>query len=369
MKVLIIGAKGFIGRNLAAALKNEKEYEVLKFNRDTEKGLLNEYCKAADFVFHLAGVNRSLKQEELMEVDVGLTSSLLDSLKKHHNLCPVVMVSSIQAALDNPYGRSKKAGEDLMINYGRESGAEVLIYRLPNVFGKWCKPNYNSIIATLCHNFARDLPITEDDPDLIMKLVYIDDVVEELIRTLKGKKKGTSYFCKVPEAHFVKLGDIVSLLTFFKESRKSLRIPDLSEEFAKKLYATYVSYLPQDQFGYQLTMNSDTRGSFTEFLKTEGFGQVSVNRIKPGIVKGNHWHHTKCEKFLAVSGKGIVRFREVGSAHVIEYKVSGEELEVMDIPAGYTHNIENTGNSDLVVIMWANEEFDPNRPDTYFEEV
>ena len=369
MKVLITGARGFIGRNLVAALESIKEHDVLKFDKDTEQDLLDEYCRDADFVFHLAGVNRSGTPSEFMEINRDLTAMLLEKLKKHKNVCPVMLSSSIQASLDNPFGRSKKEAEELVISHGRETGAEVLIYRLPNVFGKWCRPNYNSVIATLCHNLANDLPPTIDDPNLIMKLVYIDDLVKELIRALNGRKKGTGFFFDVPVVHFVKLGDVFNYLTAFRESRTNLTIPDMSKEFIKKLYATYTSYLPQDQFGYQLKRNTDDRGSFTELMRTEGLGQISVNCIKPGIVKGNHWHHTKCEKFLAVSGKGIVRFREVGSAHVIEYKVAGDIPEVMDIPAGYTHNIENTGDADLIVIIWANEAFDSDRADTYFMEV
>ncbi|MDF2655756.1 MAG: capsular biosynthesis protein [Bacillota bacterium] len=369
MKVLITGAKGFIGRNLVATLENIKEHDVLKFDTDTERELLDEYCRDADFVFHLAGVNRTGTPSEFMETNRDLTAFLLEKLKKHKNACPVMIASSIQASLDNPFGRSKKEAEELIISHGRETGAEVLIYRFPNVFGKWCRPNYNSLIATFCHNMANDLSISIDDPDLIMKLVYIDDLIEELVRALNGGKNGSGFYCDVPVVHFVKLGDVFNHLTAFREGRTKLTIPDMSKDFIKKLYTTYTSYLPQDQFGYHLKKNSDDRGSFTELIRTEGLGQISVNCIKPGIVKGNHWHHTKCEKFLAVSGKGVVRFREVGSAHVIEYKVAGDIPEVMDIPAGYTHNIENTGASDLIVIIWANEAFDPDRPDTYFMEV
>lgn len=369
MNVLITGARGFIGKNLTAALENTKEHTVWKFDKDTDPELLDEYCRNAEFVFHLAGVNRTETKSDFMEINLGLSTRLTETLEKHKNTCPVMLASSIQASLGNPYGRSKKAAEDLLIRYGRETGATVLIYRFPNVFGKWCKPNYNSVIATFCHNLASGLPISMEDPDLIMKLVYIDDLVDELIRAMNGRKNGTGFFYEIPIVHFVKLGDAAELLTSFRESRTNLSIPDMSQDFIKKLYATYTSYLPQDQFGYQLKMNSDARGSFTEFIHKEGMGQVSVNCIKPGVVKGNHWHHTKCEKFLAVSGKGVVRFREVGSAHVIEYQIGGAVLEVMDIPAGYTHNIENTGQSDLVVVMWANEAFDPERPDTYFLEV
>lgn len=369
MKILVTGAKGFIGKNLVAELRNRKYTDIFEYDKDSDPSVIEKYCKEADFIFHLAGVNRPKDQIKYMEGNVGFTSTLLDILKKHQNTCPILLSSSIQAELDNPYGRSKKAGEDLLFNYSKETGSKVLIYRLPNVFGKWCRPNYNSAIATFCHNIAHDLPITVNDPNVLMNLVYIDDVVNELINALEGKENRKGDFCEIPIVHTINLGEIVQLIYSFKKSREELSIPDMSDEFTKKLYSTYLSYLPEDKFGYELNMNIDNRGSFTEFIRTPDRGQVSVNISRPGITKGNHWHHTKNEKFLVVSGKGVIRFRKIDSEEVIEYYVSGDKLEVIDIPAGYTHNIENLGDTDMVTIMWANEPFDPEKPDTYYMEV
>lgn len=377
MKILITGAKGFIGKNLIAELNNIKEGKakgyhlnpeltLFEYDIDTDPSLLDGYCRDADFVFHLAGVNRPKEQSEFMKGNFGFTSLLLETLKKHDNNCPVMLSSSIQAELDNPYGISKKAGEDLLLEYGRETGSDVLIYRFPNVFGKWCRPNYNSAVATFCHNVAHDLPIQVNDRSVNMTLVYIDDVVQELIEALEGNPNRSGEFCKVPVEHKITLGEIVDLIYSFKESRKNLLVADLSDSFTKKLYSTYLSYLPEDQFSYPLKMNVDERGSFTEFLKSNDRGQVSVNISKPGITKGQHWHHTKNEKFLVVSGKGVIRFRKIDEEMVHEYFVSGEKLEVVDIPVGYTHNIENIGVTDMVTVMWVNEVFDPERPDTYF---
>jgi len=381
MNILITGAAGFIGKNLVAQLNNIKEgkakhsslnadLSIFEYDKDSDPNLLEEYCKEADFVFHLAGVNRPKEQNEFMEGNFGFTSELLDLLKKHNNTCPVMISSSIQAELENPYGKSKKAGEDLLLEYSKETGAKVLVYRYPNVFGKWCRPNYNSAVATFCHNVAHGLPIQVNDPNVDMTLVYIDDVVQELINCLMNQENKSGDYCKVKTEHNIKLGEIVELINSFKESRTNLQVPDLSDALTKKLYSTYLSYLPKDQFSYPLKMNVDDRGSFTEFLKSSDRGQVSVNISKPGITKGNHWHHTKNEKFLVVSGKGAIRFRKVDEpSEVIEYLVSGEKLEVVDIPVGYTHNIENLGETDMVTVMWVNEIFDPNRPDTYFDVV
>jgi UDP-2-acetamido-2,6-beta-L-arabino-hexul-4-ose reductase len=369
MKILVTGANGFIGKNLIAELRNRKYENIFEYDRDTDSSLLDEYCKEADFVFHLAGVNRPKEKSEFMEGNFGFTSDLLDSLKKHNNTCPVMISSSIQAELNNPYGESKKAGEDLLFSYGEETGAKVLVYRFPNVFGKWCRPNYNSAVATFCHNIAHDLPIQVNDSNVVMNLVYIDDVVNELINALEGNENKVGEFCEVPVVHTITLGEIVDLIYSFKKSRENKSVPNMSDAFTKKLYSTYLSYLPEDQFSYDLKMNVDERGSFTEFIKTPDRGQVSVNISKPGITKGNHWHHTKNEKFLVVSGTGVIRFRKIDSDEVLEYFVSGDKMEVVDIPTGYTHNIENLGDSDMVTIMWANESFDPEKPDTYYLEV
>lgn len=380
MNILITGAKGFIGKNLVSELNNiisgkTKKYDLdnnltlFEYDIDTDPKLLDEYCKNADFVFHLAGVNRPKTEDEFMKGNFGLTSDLLDKLQKYNNKCPIMLSSSIQAALDNPYGVSKKAGEDLLFEYSKNTGAKVYVFRFPNVFGKWCRPNYNSAVATFCNNIAHDLPIKVNDPNVDMTLVYIDDVVNELIFALQDKAYKEGEYCKVRVEHKIKLGRIADLLYEFKESRKNLLVPDMSEPIVKKLYSTYLSYLPEDQFNYPLKMNVDNRGSFTEFLKSNDRGQVSVNISKPGIVKGNHWHHTKNEKFIVVSGKGVIRFRKIDEDKVYEYFVSGDKLEVVDIPVGYTHNIENLGDSDMVTIMWVNEIFDPENPDTYFLEV
>jgi UDP-2-acetamido-2,6-beta-L-arabino-hexul-4-ose reductase len=369
MKILVTGAKGFIGKNLIAELRNRKYDDIFEYDRYTDSSLLDEYCREADFVFHLAGVNRPKEQSEFMEGNFGFTSDLLGSLKKHNNICQVMISSSVQAELDNPYGESKKAGEDLLFSYSEETGAKVLVYRFPNVFGKWCRPNYNSAVATFCHNIAHDLPIQVNDPSVVMNLVYIDDVINELINSLEGKENKTGSFCEVPVVHTITLGEIVDLIYSIKKSRDNRTVPNMADAFTKKLYSTYLSYLPEDQFSYDLKMNVDQRGSFTEFIKTPDRGQVSVNISKSGITKGNHWHHTKNEKFLVVSGKGVIRFRKIDSDEVIEYFVCGDKMEVVDIPTGYTHNIENLGDSDMITIMWANEPFDPEKPDTYYLEV
>lgn len=369
MKILVTGANGFIGKNLIAELRNRDYTEIFEYGKETNFSLLEDYCKEVDFVFHLAGINRPKDEFEFMDGNYGFTSTLLDALKKHQNTCPVMISSSTQAELDNPYGISKKAGEELLFEYSKETSSKVLVYRFPNVFGKWCKPNYNSAVATFCHNVAHDLPITVNDPSVLMNLVYIDDVVEELISALKSNENSVGDFCEVPVDHTITLGEVVDLIYSFKKSREERSIPNMSDLITKKLYSTYLSYLPEDQFSYDLKMNVDQRGSFTEFIKTPERGQVSVNISKPGITKGNHWHHTKNEKFLVVSGKGVIRFRKIDSDDIIEYFVSGDKMEVVDIPTGYTHNIENLGDVVMVTVMWANEYFDPDKPDTYYLEV
>lgn len=371
MKVLITGSGGFIGKNLIAKLESRDDVEILPFEQDTPIELLDEYCRDCDFVYNLAGINRPEHVEEFMEGNFGFATTLADTLKKYGNSCPVMNSSSIQAVLDNPYGQSKKAGEDMMFAYGKETGARIYIYRFPNVFGKWCRPNYNSAVATFCNNIAHNLPIQVNNRNTLMQLVYIDDVVEELLQALEGyPHMDPDGFCFVPTVHEITLGEIVDSLYKFKESRKNLMIPDMTEgSFEKKLYSTYLSYLPEDQFSYPLLMHTDERGSFTEVLKSADRGQVSVNISRPGITKGNHWHHTKNEKFVVVSGKGVIRFRKYGSDEILEYHVSGEKLEVVDIPTGYTHSIVNEGDTDMVTLMWCNECFNPEKPDTMYEEV
>ena len=366
MRILVTGARGFIGKNLVAELKNRGYETVYEYDFGSSPEQLDAYTKDCEFVFHLAGVNRPEKESEFMEGNFGFTSDLLNLLKKHGNQAPVLITSSIQALQDNPYGKSKKAGEDVLLQYQEETGVPVYVYRLQNVFGKWCRPNYNSAVATFCHNIANGLPIMVNDHERVMSLVYIDDVVGTFLSAMEGKercaKDGLYYVMTV---HVAKLGELAEMIRSFRETRDSLMIPDLADPLARKLYSTYLSYLPEDQFSYPLKMNEDHRGSFTEFIKSPERGQVSVNVTKPGITKGNHWHHTKNEKFLVVNGEGVIRFRRITEEKVIDYKVSGNTLEVVDIPPGYTHNITNTGISDLVTIMWANEPFDPERPDTF----
>lgn len=369
MKILVTGAKGFIGKNLIAELRNRGYDHIFEYDINTKPEYLDEYCKEANFVFHLAGVNRPKDQSNFMIGNYGLTVTLLETLKKYNNTCPVMVSSSIQAEQNNPYGISKKSMEDLLFEYGNETGVKVLVYRFSNVFGKWCRPNYNSVVATFCHNIAHGLPIQVNDPKKVMNLIYIDDLLDELINALNGHENRVNIFCEVPVCYKITLGEIASLLYSFKKSRDEKTIPDMSDLFTKKLYSTYLSYLPKDKFSYELKMNVDHRGSFTEFIKTPDRGQISINVSKPGITKGNHWHHTKNEKFLVVCGKGAIRFRRIDSNEIVEYFVTGDKLEVVDIPTGYTHNIENLGDTDMITIMWANECYDPEKPDTYYSEV
>ena len=398
MNILITGAKGFVGKNLTEALRAVKDGrdktrgalivdELYLYDIDSEDSLLEEGCENADFVFNLAGVNRPEKPEEFMQGNFGFASRLLDTLKKYNNTCPVMLASSIQATLigryDSDYGRSKKAGEELFFDYGKECGAKVLVYRFPNLFGKWCRPNYNSAVATFCNNIANDLPITVNDPSVKLELLYIDDLVDEMFAALLGSEHRCEFdgidtvlcesgrYCASPVSHKVTLGEIVSLLESFRDQSKTLLMPEIPfNSFAKKLYSTYLSYLPKEKVAFPLKMNVDARGSFTELLKTEKCGQFSVNISKPGITKGQHWHNTKWEFFIVVSGHGLIQERKIGSDEVLNFEVSGEKIEAIHMLPGYTHNIINLSDTeDLVTLMWANEQFDPGRPDTFFEVV
>ena len=382
MNILVTGAKGFVGKNLCEALKNIRDGkdktrpelkidEVYEYDIDSVYEQLQDWCQKADFVFNLAGVNRPKDQSEFMKGNFGFASTLLDTLKKCGNNCPVMLSSSIQAALDNPYGESKRAGEELFFNYSNETGAKVLVYRFPNVFGKWCRPNYNSAVATFCNNIANDLPIQVNDPSVLMHLVYIDDVVNELIDALEGKEHHSGNYCEVPTVHEIKLGEIVDLIRSFAEQPKTLMIPEIPENsFAKKLYSTYLSYLPKEKVAFPLKMNVDDRGSFTELIHTLNCGQVSINISKPGITKGQHWHNTKWEFFIVVAGHGLIQERKIGTDEVIEFEVSGDNIQCIHMLPGYTHNIINLSETEnLVTVMYCNEIFNPNKPDTYYETV
>ena len=382
MKVLVTGAKGFVGKNLVAQLNNIKDGKarcygdlkidaVYEYDIDSTIEELDAFCKDCDFVFNLAGVNRPQNQEEFMQGNFGFASTLLDTLKKHGNKCPVMISSSTQAALDNPYGESKRAGEYLMFSYAEETGAKVLVYRFPNLFGKWCRPNYNSAVATFCNNIANDLPIQVNDPKVVLNLVYIDDLVDEMIAALKGEEHRKEQFCEVPIVHSVALGEIVEMLYKFKEQPQSLIVPEIpNNSFIKKLYSTFLSYFPQEKVAFPLKMNIDDRGSFTELLKSKNVGQVSINISKPGITKGQHWHNSKWEFFIVVAGHGLIQERKIGTDEVIEFEVSGDKIEAVHMLPGYTHNIINLSQTEnLVTVMWANESFDPNKPDTFFEVV
>ena len=369
MNVLVTGAKGFIGKNLIAELLNRSYSNIFEYDVDSSIDDLKDYIKECDFIFHLAGVNRPQNDEEFMLGNFGFTSTLLDILKSSNRKIPILITSSIQAELNNPYGKSKKAGEDIIFEYGEKSGSSVYVYRLPNVFGKWSRPNYNTVVATFCNNIATGKSIEINNPDVELSLVYIDDVVSEFIATLAGNSIDTEKYKSIPIVNTIKLGELATLIKSFEESRSNISLIDTSNDLENKLYATYLSFLPKDNFIYDLKMNVDDRGSFTEFVRTDNRGQFSVNVAKPGITKGNHWHNTKNEKFLVVSGVGSIKFRKIGETEIIEYKVSGKKLQVVDIPVGYTHNISNIGDVDLVTFMWVNESFDPDNPDTYFLEV
>ena len=399
MNILITGAAGFVGKNLAAALRclqngtdrtrpNLSVDRLYLYDKDSPAELLEEGCQNADFVFNLAGVNRPQDSREFMEGNFGFASTLLDTLKKYHNTCPVMLSSSIQATLigryaDGDYGKSKKAGEDLFFRYAQETGARVLVYRFPNLFGKWCRPNYNSVVATFCNNYAHDLPIQVNDPTARLEMLYIDDLVTEMLDALEGKAHACEFegltpvfradgrFCAAPVTHSVTLGEIVSLLDAFRAQPQTLKMPEIpAGSFTKKLYSTYLSYLPAEKAIFTPKTNVDVRGSFTELLKTENCGQFSVNISKPGITKGQHWHNTKWEFFIVVSGHGLIQQRKIGTEEILNFQVSGAEIQAVHMLPGYTHNIINLSErEDLVTLMWANECFDPEKPDTFFEPV
>lgn len=399
MRILVTGAKGFVGRNLCAQLKNIRDGkarcygnvtvdEVMEYDLDTDPALLDEWCSRADFVFNLAGVNRPKDQAEFMQGNFGFASTLLDTLKRCGNTCPVMLSSSIQATLigrygESDYGKSKLAGENLFFDYGKETGAKVLVYRFPNLFGKWCRPNYNSAVATFCNNIANDLPIQVNDRSTQLELLYVDDLVDEMIAALRGEEHHCEFdgvntvlckdgaYCAVPVSHRATLGEIVDLLESFHSQPQTLMMPEIAEgSFAKKLYSTYLSYLPKEKVAFPLKMNVDDRGSFTELLKTADCGQFSVNISKPGITKGQHWHNTKWEFFIVVSGRALIEERRIGSDDVLRFEVSGDKIEAVHMLPGYTHNIINLSETDdLVTLMWANERFNPEKPDTYFEKV
>ena len=396
MNILVTGAYGFVGKNLCAALKNIRDGKdktrnlvienIFEYDIETPEEYLADYCRHADFVFNLAGVNRPKENSEFMAGNFGFADKLLSCLKAAGNTCPVMISSSIQATLigrygESDYGKSKQAGEELVFEYGKETGARVLVYRFPNLFGKWCRPNYNSAVATFCNNIANDLPIQVNDRAIELELLYIDDLVDEMLDALEGKEHKCNYdgltpvicengrYCVAPVTHKVTLGEIVDLLYSFANQPKTLVVPEIPNgSFAKKLYSTFLSYLPKEKVSFPLKMNIDARGSFTELIKSEKCGQVSINISKPGITKGQHWHHTKWEFFIVVSGKGLIQMRKIGSDEVLNFEVSGDKIEAIHMLPGYTHNIINLSETeDLVTVMWANESFDPNHPDTFFE--
>ena len=369
MKVLVTGAVGFIGRNLTIELKNRGFKDIMLYDIGLNEDKLDDFCSRADFVFHLAGINRPDNDEDFMEGNAGLTSEILGLLEKHENKCPVLFSSSIQAENDSPYGKSKRVAEEELFTYAKRTGSDVLVYRLPNIFGKWSRPNYNSAVATFCYNISRGMGITVTDPEKELMLVYIDDVVDEMIGAVNGRGTKNEGFYEVETTYKATLRYIVDLLYSFKKGRETKYIPEIDDDFIKKLYSTYLSFLDEEDFSYSLKTHKDQRGSFAEFLRSSKSGQVSINVTAPGTAKGDHWHHTKIEKFLVVSGTGIISFREPGKEKIIRYNVSESELKVVDIPAGYAHKIENIGDKDMVTVIWSSECFEPENQDTYPMEV
>lgn len=369
--ILVTGSAGFIGKNLCAQLELDKDLTILRFDRDNTAKELETYVNKSDFIFHLAGINRPKDEKDFDTGNRGLTEDIVALLKKENQKTPILMTSSIQADLDNPYGQSKKAAEEAIFKFTKLNKSPAYVYRLPNVFGKWCNPNYNSVVATFCHNISHDLPITMSDPSNEVNLVYIDEVISDFIKAYRGEIQAhNDGYCHVPRSFKITLGELRSQIESFHDSRTNLTMPNLEDDFSRFLYATYISYLAPDDFSYQLTTNTDDRGWLAEFIKSDQFGQIFISKTKPGITRGNHWHHTKIEKFLVVDGLAEIRFRKIdNSKEIISYKVSGDKLTVLDIPSGYTHSIKNIGDSDLTTIFWADEIFNKEKPDTYYEEV
>lgn len=369
MNILVTGSNGFIGKNLIVELKNKGYSNVFTYNRENSLSELDQYTKECDFVFHLAGINRPEVVEEYVNGNIDFTKTLLSYLEKNNNKSPVLFSSSTQALEENPYGNSKRAAEDHVFFHAKKNNSKVMVYRLTNVFGKWSKPNYNSVVSTFCFNIARDKNIQINDSKTKLTLNYIDDVIKEFLGALVGSETRIESFCEVPISYLTTLGELSKKLSTFKNNRKSLVMPSLEHDFDKALYATYLSYLDQEDFSYKLVKNVDNRGWLTEFMKSESTGQIFISKTKPGITRGNHWHHTKVEKFLVIQGKAVIRFRKIGGNNIVEYLVDGEKPEVLDIPAGYTHSIENIDESELITLFWASEIFDLDKPDTYFLEV
>ncbi|MGO4347336.1 NAD-dependent epimerase/dehydratase family protein [Paenibacillus sp. MCAF9] len=369
MKILVTGSSGFVGKNLIYELKNKGYSDILEVSRLTDKALLNEYTKECEFVFHLAGVNRPHDEKEFMEGNFNFTSELVELLKKHSNKAPILITSSIQAEKSNLYGVSKKAGEDLLFQYSEETGVRSIVYRLPNLFGKWSRPNYNSVVATFCYNIARNLSVQINDSESVITLSYIDDVVAEFIRAMEGNENKNGVFSSVPVTYSLTVGELAHKLYSFKNNRETLIMPSLESQLDKALYGTYLSYLEEDNFSYKLKKNVDKRGWLAEFIKSDSMGQIFISKTKPGITRGNHWHHTKVEKFLVIQGEAIIKFRKIDTDEILHYKVNGEIPEVVDIPVGYTHSITNTGDEEVITLFWACEIFNPDKPDTYFVEV
>lgn len=369
MKILVTGAKGFIGKNLISQLRNRGFDDIAEFDTDTPAAKLRQFAAECSFVFHLAGVNRPENVSEFASGNTGFTQKLLSAFKESGNKAPVLVSSSVQAELDNPYGISKRESENAVFDYGRENGVRTCVYRLSNVFGKWCRPNYNSVVATFCHNIANGLPVTVNDENAALRLHYIDDVVNEFINAIDGGENRNGEFCVVEKIHEITVGQLAQMLERFRRERETLGVPKVDGEFEKALFSTYLTYLPTENLATDLTPHCDARGSFTELFRTPERGQISVNVTNPGITKGNHWHHTKCEKFIAVAGSGVIRLRKLGTSDVIEHRISAVNMQSVDIPCGYTHSIVNDGTEPLITVIWCNECFDPDNPDTYFEEV